>query len=354
MTSTVVFDIIAHAVFLVLAAGLGWRFWKEGRNAVLWAVVAGVIGAALPMVWLIVLRQPFGAFRTLAWLTFLYGPLALGVAAWRDPGPMRWAAGVVAACLVAIGVDAFLIEPTMLQTTRYEIVSDRVEEPLRIAVLSDIQTDAPGPFVRRAVRVALDAEPDLILLPGDYVQTARGVRAERVQDLRRIFEEEGLDAPLGVYAVRGNVEWDGWERDLFDGLPVHAREHSETWTVPHAGGAVSVTALSFRDGFNPGLQVPRAAGLHIVVGHAPDYSLGRIEADVLVAGHTHGGQVRLPGLGPLITFSRVPRDWAAGRTEVGDTTLVVSRGIGMERADAPRLRFLCPPEVVLIDVVPEL
>ena len=77
------------------------------------------------------------------------------------------------------------------------------------------------------------------------------------------------------------------------------------------------------------------------------------DADLILAGHTHGGQVRLPLLGPLLTLSQVPRSWAAGRTELpGGGTLIVSRGVGMERHDAPRLRFLCRPELVVLDLIP--
>ena len=93
---------------------------------------------------------------------------------------------------------------------------------------------------------------------------------------------------------------------------------------------------------------------HIAMGHRPDFALGQIEADLLVAGHTHGGQVRLPWVGPLLTFSEVPRSWAAGLTDLPDGgRLLVSRGIGHERGHAPRLRFLCRPELVVIDLVPE-
>jgi hypothetical protein len=93
---------------------------------------------------------------------------------------------------------------------------------------------------------------------------------------------------------------------------------------------------------------------HIVLGHSPNFSLGPVDADLLIAGHTHGGQVQLPLIGPLLTLSHVPRSWASGVTEIAlGKTMVVSRGIGMERGAAPRLRFLCRPELVVVDLLPE-
>jgi predicted MPP superfamily phosphohydrolase len=89
------------------------------------------------------------------------------------------------------------------------------------------------------------------------------------------------------------------------------------------------------------------------MGHRPDFALGEVDSDLLVAGHTHGGQVRLPFFGPVMTLSNVPRSWAAGVTKLpGNRTLVVSRGIGMERGGAPELRFLCRPELVVLTIVP--
>ena len=90
-----------------------------------------------------------------------------------------------------------------------------------------------------------------------------------------------------------------------------------------------------------------------MLGHVPNYSLGQIEADLMIAGHTHGGQVRIPLLGPVFTLSQIPRSWASGMTEiVPGRYLIVSRGIGMERMNAPRMRFLCRPELVVLDLVP--
>lgn len=91
--------------------------------------------------------------------------------------------------------------------------------------------------------------------------------------------------------------------------------------------------------------------MNIVLGHRPDFALGRGSPGLLVAGHTHGGQVQLPFWGPLVTLSGVPRTWAAGGlfAIAGQRRLLLTRGTGLEHADhAPPLRFNCRPEVVAL------
>ena len=258
--------------------------------------------------------------------------------------------------------EGFVRGPRSLEVTHHRVETEKVTAPLRILVLADIQTDAPGERERQVLARALDERPDLILLPGDYVQTSRAAYAERLADLRAIFDEIGLAAPLGVFAVEGNVDRKGWTA-LFEGLEGRAFDQSGTVDT----GPLRITGLSFHDSFRAHLSVP-AAGLgadreralasgnapfHVVFGHGPDFALGAIDADLLLAGHTHGGQVRVPWFGPPMTLSKVPRAWAAGRTALeGERTLIVSRGIGMERGGAPRVRFLCPPEIVVVDLVP--
>jgi uncharacterized protein len=250
-----------------------------------------------------------------------------------------------------VAVDAFLVEPTWMEVAHYRFVTPKLSEPVRVVVLADLQTDRIGPYERRAFEETLRQQPDLILLAGDYLHAESG-DFERLRDeLNAMLDELDLRAPLGVYAVEGNIDGPGW-RAIFQGLPVTPVTRTTTYQV----GELDVTCLGQADSFHAGLDLPALdpARFHVVVGHAPDFALGDVEAEVLLAGHTHGGQVRLPLLGPVLTLSDVPRSWAAGLTELGDgRRLIVSRGVGHERGNAPRLRFLCRPELVVIDLVPE-
>ncbi|MFQ3548492.1 MAG: hypothetical protein SNJ70_01905 [Armatimonadota bacterium] len=94
---------------------------------------------------------------------------------------------------------------------------------------------------------------------------------------------------------------------------------------------------------------------NVVICHYPDISINPPKwADLILSGHTHGGQVRLPFIGPLVTFSRVSRDNAAGMSEMPNGgILYVNRGLGMESDPTPRIRFLCRPEISVFDLKPE-
>lgn len=320
--------------------------------AVAWSsVVVGALMAAL--IGAVVLAQdPFHAMRHLAWLLFVYVPAyCVFTALWvrgRDR-VLSLSCLVVALLLIAIAVDAFLIEPHSLDVTHYEINSSKLKTPLRIVVISDLQTDHIGDYERDAIERARGLAPDLVLLPGDYLQVdSQAAYTREASKLRQLLGQ--LKPKLGLWAVEGNVEpVHGWT-DLFHGTAVQTFAQTETRAISEQ---VTITGLTLSDSFNTDLEVDQEPSFHIALGHAPDFALGTINADLLVAGHTHGGQVRLPIIGPLLTLSAVPRKWATGRTELpGPRTLIVSRGIGMERGYAPRLRFLCRPELMVIDVKP--
>jgi predicted MPP superfamily phosphohydrolase len=296
----------------------------------------------------------FGKLQLLAWTVFLQLPLFLSgvvLLLWRRVRLVAWGSLAVIAFLALIVIDAFLIEPRWLEISRITLTTAKVQQPLRIVVLADIQTDRPGAYEERVLRMAMAEQPDLLLLAGDYIQMGPRSRSdtEECQALTAIMARVGLDAPLGVYAIQGNVDRTGVWPTIFDGLPVATFEATAQVDV----GPAVVTALSMQDAFDTQTMVAPHEKFHIVLGHSPNFSLGTVDADLLIAGHTHGGQVQLPFIGPLMTLTVAPRAWASGVTTIAPgKTLVVSRGIGMERAHAPQLRFLCRPEVVVIDVVP--
>jgi predicted MPP superfamily phosphohydrolase len=343
LPGTLPFNLLLAAV--ILAA---WFLGRDRPRLVL--LIAGASGLLLAVV---VGGGGFGTMRLLAWGLFAHGPLLLLALGWRLRRQGKRfsasAAALGAVALLLVAVQAFLVEPRQLEVTTHRLAVRGITAPLRVALVADIQTDQVGDYERQALATLAASKPDLVLLAGDYVQVADPeVRTRQRRALRRAWRAAGIAPPLGTIAVQGNSDPAGWE-EAFAGLPVAAASR----TRRYRRGEVTVTALSYPDSFDTALRVQPARGLHIVLGHGPDFALADPPAQLLLAGHVHGGQVRLPFFGPLITFSALPREQAVGRTDLpGGRTLVVSRGVGMERATAPRLRFLCRPEIVLLDLVP--
>lgn len=260
---------------------------------------------------------------------------------------------LLAAVLSGIYIDAFFIEPRQIEVSRYAAKSNKLHGMLRIGILSDLQTDDVGTHEERAIELLLAEKPDLILLPGDYIQDNHYsdivVRENQIRKLNALLKKLKFSAPRGVFAVGGNVDDWCWPR-IFRGLAVQCLHGKSTVR----GDDFDVTGLSLDESYNQSLQVSPSDRFHIVLGHVPDFALGINSADLCVAGHTHGGQVQIPGIGPIITLSAVGGKWGAGGFfRTGNKHLLITRGVGMERSTAPRLRFCCPPEIVILDMMPE-
>ncbi len=320
-----------------------WAAWRIAMVCV--AGVAILLAAVLG-------GHHFRIFRYVSYATFFHAPALLIASAVVLRGSRKGAAACLAGAvlIVAVAVEALLIEPTWLEVSYMQIETDKLDRPVRIVILADLQTDQFGQYEERVLRRVAEEEPDLILLAGDYIQIKWQLREALWRLANQRLREIGLSAPDGVYAVRGNVDPSEWAK-LYEGLPVTTVETTRSFDT----AGLHLTCLGCGDSFNPDLKVSREDSdrFHLVLGHCPNFALGQVDADLLVAGHTHGGQVRLPFIGPLMMHCSVPRSWAVGLTELsGGRKLLVSRGVGMERGGAPRLRFLCRPQLIVLDLVP--
>ncbi len=166
-------------------------------------------------------------------------------------------------------------------------------------------------------------------------------------------------APLGVYAVLGSPAVDLKEiaPQLFTGLPIHLLEE-ERVSIPVGDETLQLIGLScthrpFIDAPRLERLLPTAGGdFTVLLYHSPDLApnAATTPVDMQFSGHTHGGQVCLPLIGALFTASLYGRAFSSGRYQLNGLTLYVTRGIGMEGAGAPRVRFLCPPEITLWEI----
>lgn len=349
-------SLLYNCAILVVDLLAVWWFRRRRSLSVWFAAMMAANACSFGLAGVLAWRYEnhFGFFRLWAYGVFLHDALLLAATAflWRRVRPRLAVASLTAmAALLLIAADAFLIEPHGLEVSHYEIASPKIHAPLRIVVLADLQTRSIGPYERSVFQRALDEKPDIILLAGDYFQAPFKQRPALLAELNACLRDLHFSAPLGVYAVSGNIDSHLW-RKSFEEAGIIAVPSTRSFDV----GGIRLTCLGLYNAFNSRLKLPNPEPdrFHLVLGHTPNFALGDVSADLMVAGHTHGGQVRLPLVGPLITHSLIPIAWAAGLTDLPDgRRLLVSRGVGMERGFAPPMRFLCRPELVVIDIVPE-
>ena len=333
---------------------------RPGGFEVLEAVA---VSGAVAMVQFLMVSDGFGRLHVAyLWLFVtlpIIGAVVLVASVVPVLRPRRW--GAIAAgsllSLAAVGLYATYVEPRWIRTERVALDVAPIEgaDELRIGVLADLQTDGIGSYEYDAVDRLMAEEPDVILVPGDVFQSD-GPRFEAaLPELRALLGR--LEAPGGVFITEGDV--DSPERMAFmsdgmtnltwlddevvttevRGVPIHIGGISVRFRAPSAQATIDELA-----GMDPGV-------LRILLSHRPDAAFHVPEggADLVVAGHTHGGQVAIPFIGPPITMSNVSRSIAAGGLhEIDGTPIYLSNGVGMERASAPQVRFNSRPSIGIV------
>jgi predicted MPP superfamily phosphohydrolase len=148
---------------------------------------------------------------------------------------------------------------------------------------------------------------------------------------------------------------------IFENLPVSLMRHN--WEQVNLGDGRCLTLLGLDCTHHLPTDAARLAQLvkdapdnapQVLLYHSPELMPQAIthHIDLYLCGHTHGGQVRLPFIGPILTSSQLGRKFVMGLYRHGRTHLYVSRGVGLEGLSAPRVRFMCPPEITLVTIRP--
>ena len=231
---------------------------------------------------------------------------------------------------------------------------------LRIVHLSDFHCQHDPAIEwssREAVRLAMEQAPDMIVISGDMFEMC-----ELAEECRG--QLEGFRAPLGVFAVPGTHDrahedpfacLEAPEEDVETlrgavgkiGIELLANE-SRLLKVDGATLAIAGTdEYAFgRDDVQKALDGTDAADLVILVAHTPDLidDPATVSADLVLCGHTHGGQIQLPGIGAPWAPVWRDRRRASGLLRAGEQICYVTRGV----ASATRARFGCRPEIAVL------
>ena len=275
----------------------------------------------------------------------------------------RLAQGTLLFGLAALALDAVCVEPARLVVREAEVRLPRWPAALgglRVAVLSDLHAGAPHLGARKRAEIVARtnaAHPDLVVLLGDYVVgTEAGARFVEPEVFAR--ELGGLRAPLGVVAVLGNHDWwyDGPRvRRALEAAGLRVLENDAiALEVKGRGARLWVAGLGdlWSRSADPAaaLRAVPAGEPVLLLTHNPDVFPGVPgRVTLTLAGHTHGGQVRLPGLGTPVVPSRFGRRYAAGLVAEDGKRLFVTPGLGTSILP---VRFGVPPEISLLTLLP--
>ncbi len=349
---------------VLLVAGLcavGLLFTRPVAAAGVLALACGLDLAlllALPR-----LRVSYGPARP-PWLLFAAGRAALSAPLALlplSPQGELLALGALQGALLALCLYATLIEPFWLEETRLRLPLPGLGGPLRLLLLSDLHLERGTRSERRVLEAARAGRPDAILIAGDYFNLSYVGEREAAAAARALLEAlVALAPPAGVIAVRGTVAVDPRHavRELVSGLELRLLE-DELALLEHGSARLQVLGVSA-----DGSHADRGARLEALAAssersrprlclhHTPDLleDAARLGIPLYLGGHTHGGQICVPLVGPLVTASRYGRRYARGRLQLGGTTAYISRGLGLEGLGAPRMRFLARPELVWLEL----
>lgn len=227
------------------------------------------------------------------------------------------------------------------------------QRPLRLILLSDIHVAGPDMPPRRLARIVDRVNalaPDLVLIAGDFVSDKRlSTRWYSEREAARPLR--GLRARYGVVAVLGNH--DHWRdskaiRSELEKVGVRVLSNDTVRAGPLVVGGIDD---AFTGHAKPAMVIERMrrlGGRRLVLSHSPDpFPELPADAGLVLAGHTHCGQIVLPLFGPLATASRFGERYRCGVIREGGKTLIVSAGLG---TSIMPLRIGAPPDMWLLQL----
>lgn len=271
-------------------------------------------------------------------------------------------------CVTVLVIVILLACDLRLKTVHYTIQSDKLSAPVRIALLTDLHSCWYGKNQKNLIEAVQRQNPDIILLGGDIFDDEMSYDNAELT-IRQLAEE------YPCYYVTGNHEYWGYDVEtILDivkdcGVNILAGECD---TITINGQTISICGVDDPDvaryvsGGVPTMQqleysekaaqeAEQAIGEEIftvLLSHRPELCelYQNFDFDLVLSGHAHGGQWRIPGLlnGLYVPDQGLFPEYAGGRYDYETGTMIVSRGLARESTPIPRI--FNRPEVVIVDV----
>lgn len=260
---------------------------------------------------------------------------------------------IILIIFVLLAIYATAIEPRLVETVQREVALTRLPRELdgfTVLQLTDIhytrRTDRR--FIERMIKRANRLQPDVIVLTGDFVTRSAG----DIQPCAEVLSK--LHARYGVFAVLGNHDYWTDPQHVTDVLIENGIRVlcNEAIPLKQNGKLLWVAGLDDAWSGNPdiahALRAVPADDAKILLVHEPDYAdmVAEYPVDLQLSGHSHGGQVRLPLLGPPV-LPTMCRKYPMGYYRIGKLQLYTNRAIGGISIVGIPMRFNCRPEIAV-------
>ncbi len=249
-------------------------------------------------------------------------------------------------------IYGFIYEPSSIEKKiilRKLGVGNRI---IRFLQFSDIHLEELSVRELKIKRIIENNPPDFILYTGDFLNLSNNKDPKSIQQVVDFFNQQNSIAP--VFYVSGSQAVDLDETiEMIQNQISATRLNNTNHIIRIHEAAINLIGITCTH--KPHLDILNLENLleesclNILLYHSPDliYELNKEnKISLMISGHTHGGQVRLPIFGALFTGSLYGRKLQSGLYQIHDTLLYISRGIGLEGLGAPRVRFLCKPEII--------
>lgn len=272
------------------------------------------------------------------------------------PFPISAIAQVIGTCILIYGL---WIEPHQIHVTYQKLTTDKFfpNKSMHLLHIGDLHLERITKRERQLISLIDSLNPDIILFSGDILNLSYLNDKQAKEAAQTILSQ--FHAPLGVFLVSGSPAVDLPEilPEILKDLPLCWLQDEKT-TVAFQENNFEIIGINCTH--RPSVDGPKlestvdknSQNFTILLYHTPDLApiASKLGIDLQLSGHTHGGQVRFPLFGALFTGSLYGKRFEAARYALGDMILYVTRGLGMEGAGAPRIRFLCPPEIIMWDI----
>ncbi len=252
-------------------------------------------------------------------------------------------------CVIWLYIQSAIIEPNNFQVTHYTI-EDKQLYGVRVAFLTDFHFKKKDyKKLDKIANLTMGQRPDILFLGGDYTNSKNPRNLMNMY----IFSSKLQQAKAPIFAVLGDADWKSDAVKIKSELEsngIRVLEDENTRIIVKKR-YIDIIGLNDKTTKNPDVAraFRRTSTPRIVLTHNPDIYFNIMDdANLILAGHTHGGQFILPSSSPMFVPSKFGVEFASGLIEKTANKMIISKGLGMSVLP---LRLNCKPEIVVVDFI---